>query len=110
VKLTTHLKVVPRLTHGTNYTSTPPYVFMEWCLFKYRGNFTVTFYSKFVPLPQGRILRGYVYRSPPPKMCEGLRRNVLAMKLVGRAYVAMDLLGESVVTFETLDVLLLLRP
>jgi hypothetical protein len=26
-----------------SYTSTPPYVFMEWCLVKYGDNFTVTF-------------------------------------------------------------------
>jgi hypothetical protein len=26
-----------------NYTSTPQYVFMVWCLFKHRDNFTFTF-------------------------------------------------------------------
>jgi len=24
-----------------NYTSTPPYIFMAWCLIKHRGNFTL---------------------------------------------------------------------
>jgi hypothetical protein len=28
-----------------SYTSTPPYVFMAWCLVKHRDNFTFTLYS-----------------------------------------------------------------
>jgi hypothetical protein len=32
VKLTTRLHLVPRLKNTWRYTSTPPYVFMAWCL------------------------------------------------------------------------------
>jgi hypothetical protein len=45
VKLTTHLHLVPRSKNEWSYTSTPQYVFMEWCLVKHRDNFTFTFIS-----------------------------------------------------------------
>jgi hypothetical protein len=38
VKLTIHLHLVPR--SEWNYTSTPQYAFMAWCLVKHRDNFT----------------------------------------------------------------------
>jgi hypothetical protein len=33
------------VTNVYGYTSTPQYVFMAWCLVKYRDNFTFTFYK-----------------------------------------------------------------
>jgi hypothetical protein len=40
VKLTTPLLLMPRSKNAWKYTSTPPYVFIAWCLVKHRDNFT----------------------------------------------------------------------
>jgi hypothetical protein len=36
VKLTTHLRLVPRFNNAWMYISTAPYVFIAWCLVEYR--------------------------------------------------------------------------
>jgi hypothetical protein len=41
-----------------NYTSTPQYVFMTWCLVKHRDNFTFTF-TVWVAIRQRRVIWGF---------------------------------------------------
>jgi hypothetical protein len=41
--LTTHLDLVPRSRMRGATSPLPQYVFMAWCLVKYRDNFTFTF-------------------------------------------------------------------
>lgn len=43
VKVTNHFHLMPRSVMEEQY-STPPCVFVEWCLIKHRDNFTSTFY------------------------------------------------------------------
>jgi hypothetical protein len=58
MKLTTHLHLVPRPKNEWRYISIPQYVFMAWCLVKYRNNFTFTFFiEKWLKSDAGSIKR-----------------------------------------------------
>jgi hypothetical protein len=43
MKLTTHLHLVPRLRKGGAIPPLPQWIFMVWCLVKYRYNLTFIF-------------------------------------------------------------------
>jgi hypothetical protein len=49
VKLTTYLHLVPWSKNASNYTSTPQYVSMAWCLVKHRDNFFTYIHGKKEP-------------------------------------------------------------
>jgi hypothetical protein len=56
VKLNTHIRLVQRSNNAWSYTSTPPNVFMAWCLSKHRDNFTFYIFVTRTIIPSATLI------------------------------------------------------